>query len=160
MRGKDEKFGTLFVEADGAGGKVGDDSQNTDDSVNGRGLEVDGVLCHVRIPMDNAVARAVVWVVTHVVVKSRLLDFCGLILIVPVFHVVVFEAMEMWVMGCHQVGIGGTPERLWENEAECNAASGGSGNLYGGLAQGVSGTSSGGVAVTGESPHLEGVVFQ
>ena len=26
VRGKDEKFGTLFVEADGAGGKVGDDS--------------------------------------------------------------------------------------------------------------------------------------
>ena len=127
MRGKDEKFGTLFVEADGAGSKVRDDSQNTDDSVNGRGLEVNGVLCQVRIPMDDAVARAVVWVVAHVVVKSRLLDFCGLILIVPVFHIVVFEAMEMWVMGCHlgEVGVGGAPERLWENEAECNAASGG-----------------------------------
>ena len=73
MRGKDEKFGTFFVEADGAGGKVRDDSQNTDDSVNGRGLEVNGVLCQVRIPMDDAVARAVVWVVAHVVVKSRLL---------------------------------------------------------------------------------------
>ena len=33
-----------------------------------------------------------------------------------------------------------------------------SGNLYGGSAQGVSGNSSGGVAVTGQ--HLEGVVFQ
>ena len=77
--------------------------------------------------MDDAVARAVVWVVAHVVVKSRLLDFCGLILIVPVFHIVIFEAMEMWVMGCHlgEVGVGGAPERLWENEAECNAASGG-----------------------------------
>ena len=44
MRGEDEKFGTFFVETDGACGEVGDDSQNTDDSVNGRGLEVDGVL--------------------------------------------------------------------------------------------------------------------
>ena len=95
-------------------------------SVNGRGLEVDGVLCHVRIPMENAVARAVMRVVAHVMVKSGLLDFCGLILIVSVFNVVVFEAMEMWVMGCHlgEVGIGGAPERLWENEAERNAASG------------------------------------
>ena len=33
-------------------------------------------------------------------------------IIVPVFHIVVFEAMEMWVMGCL-------------NEAEGNAASGG-----------------------------------
>ena len=97
MRGKDEKFGALFVEADGAGGKVRDDSQNTDDSVNGRGLEVNGVLCQGWIPMDDAVARAVVWVVAQVVVKSRFLDFRGLILIVPVFHIVVFEAMEMWV---------------------------------------------------------------
>ena len=88
---------------------------------------MNGVLCQVRIPMDDAVARAVVWVVAHVVVKSRLLDFCGLILIVSVFHIVLFEAMEMWVMGCHlgEVGVGGAPERLWENEAECNAASGG-----------------------------------
>ena len=88
---------------------------------------MNGVWCQVRIPMDDAVARAVVWVVAHVVVKARLLDFCGLILIVPVFHVVVFEAMEMWVMGCHlgEIGVGGAPERLWENEAEGNAASGG-----------------------------------
>ena len=77
--------------------------------------------------MDDAVARAVVGVVAHIVVKSRLLDFCGLILIVPVFHIVVFEALEMWVMGCHlgEVGVGRAPERLWENKAECNAASGG-----------------------------------
>ena len=34
-----------------------------------------------------------------------------------------------------------------------------SGNLYGGSAQGVSGNSSGGVAVTG-SHHLESIVFQ
>ena len=127
MRGEDEKFGTFFVETDGACGEVGDDSQNTDDSVNGRGLEVDGVLCHVRIPMENAVARAVMRVVAHVMVKSGLLDFCGLILIVSVFNIVVFEAMEMRVMGCHlgEVGIGGAPERLWENEAERNATSGG-----------------------------------
>ena len=127
VRGKDEKFGTLFVETDGAGGKVRDDCQNTDDSGHGRGLEVDGVLCQVWIPMDDTVARAVVWVVAHVVVKSRFLDFCGLVLIVSVFHIVVFEAMEMWVMGCHlgEVGIGRAPKRLWENEAECNAASGG-----------------------------------
>ena len=127
MRGEDEKFGTFFVETDGACGEVGDDSQNTDDSVNGRGLEVDGVLCHVRIPMENAVARAVMRVVAHVMVKSGLLDFCGLILIVSVFNIVVFEAMEMRVMGCHlgEVGIGGAPERVWENEAERNATSGG-----------------------------------
>ena len=127
MRGKDAKFGALFVEADSAGSKVRDDSQNTDDSVNGRGLEVNGVWCQVRIPMDDAVARAVVWLVAHVVVKSRFLDFRGLILIVPVFHIVVFKAMEMWVMGCHlgEIGVGGAPERLWENEAEGNAASGG-----------------------------------
>ena len=33
----------------------------------------------------------------------------------------------MWVMGCHlgEIGVGGTPERLWENEAKGNAASGG-----------------------------------
>ena len=35
--------------------------------------------------------------------------------------------LEMWVMGRNlgEVGVGGAPERLWENEAECNAASGG-----------------------------------
>ena len=86
-------------------------------------------MCHVRIPMENAVARAVMRVVAHVMVKSGLLDFCGLILIVivSVFNIVVFEAMEMRVMGCHlgEVGIGGAPERLWENEAERNATSGG-----------------------------------
>ena len=88
---------------------------------------MDGVLCHVRIPMENAVARAVMRVVAHVMVKSGLLDFCGLILIVSVFNIVVFEAMEMRVMGCHlgEVGIGGAPERLWENEAERNATGGG-----------------------------------
>ena len=80
---------------------------------------MNGVWCQVRIPMDDAVARAVVWVVAHVVVKSRFLDFCGLILIVSVFHIVVFEAMEMWVMGRNlgEVGVGGAPERLWENES-------------------------------------------
>ena len=65
--------------------------------------------------------------VAHVVVKSRFLDFRGLILIVPVFNIVVFDAMKMWVMGGHlgEIGVGGAPERLWENEAEGNAASGG-----------------------------------
>ena len=33
VRGEDEKFGTFFVETDGACGEVGDDSQNTDDTV-------------------------------------------------------------------------------------------------------------------------------
>ena len=75
---------------------------------------MNGVLCQVRIPMDDAVARAVVWVVAQVVVKSRFLDFRGLILIVPVFHIVVFEAMEMWVMGCHlgEIRVGGGRMRL------------------------------------------------
>ena len=102
---------------------------------------MNGVLCQVRIPMDDAVARAVVWVVAHVVVKSRFLDFRGLILIVPVFHIVVFEAMEMWVMGCHlgEIGVGGAPERLWENEAKGNAASGGHAFslVYGGWRKGL-----------------------
>ena len=33
----------------------------------------------------------------------------------------------MWVMSCHlgEVGVGGAPKRLWKNEAEGNAASGG-----------------------------------
>ena len=46
----------------------------------------------------------------------------------------------MGIMGCHlcEVGIGGAPERLWENEAECNAASGGHafGLVHGGWREG------------------------
>ena len=49
VRGKDEKFGTLFVEADGAGGKVRDDSQNTDDSVNSQSSGVGGCACRGKI---------------------------------------------------------------------------------------------------------------
>ena len=77
--------------------------------------------------MDDAVAGAVVWVVAHVVVKSRCLDFRRLIFIVPVCHIVVFEAMKMWVMGCHlgEIGVGRAPERLWKNDTKGNAASGG-----------------------------------
>ena len=54
---------------------------------------MDRVLRQVRIPMDDPIARTVVWFISHVAVKSRFLYFGGLIFVVAVFHLVVFEAV-------------------------------------------------------------------
>ena len=113
---------------DTASGEIRDDSCDANHVEEGWSLHVIGPVHQGRIPVNGAIARAMVRGITHITIDSSILYLGGRVFEVSIVYEAVFKlSMEVWVMcgNLREVRIRRATEGLGKNEVEHNVGDGG-----------------------------------